>query len=52
VTGADLTPEAAEAVEAMLRYGRPVDLPAAAIRDLSIDMPGGLGIADASGGIC
>jgi hypothetical protein len=51
VSGADLTPEAAEAVEAMLRYGRPVDLPAAAIRDLSVDMPGGLGIADVSGGI-
>jgi len=51
VSGAELTPEAAEAVEAMLRYGRPVDLPAAAVRDLSIDMPGGLSIADASGGI-
>lgn len=51
MSGADLTPEAAEAVEAMLRYGSPVDLPAAVIRDLSVDMPGGLGIADASGGI-
>jgi hypothetical protein len=51
VSGEDLTPEGAEAVEAMLRYGRPVDLPAAAIKDLNIDMPGGLGITDATGGI-
>ena len=51
VSGADLTPEGAEAVEAMLRYGRPVDLPAAAIKDLNIDMPGGLGLADATGDI-
>ena len=35
----------------MLRYGRPVELPAAAITDLDIDMPGGLGITDATGDI-
>lgn len=51
VSGADLTPEGVEAVEAMMRYGRPVDLPAAAIKDLNIDMPGGLGIADTTGGV-
>jgi hypothetical protein len=51
VSGEDLTPKGVEAVEAMLRYGRPVDLPAAAIKDLNIDMPGGLGIADATGAI-
>jgi hypothetical protein len=51
VSGADLTPEGVEAVEAMLRYGRPVDLPAAAVKGFSIDLPGGLGIAGATGGI-
>jgi hypothetical protein len=35
----------------MLRYGRPVDLPAAVVNAFGIDMPGGLGIADAVGGI-
>jgi hypothetical protein len=51
VSGTDLTPEGADAVESMLRYGRPVDLPASAIRNLNIDMPGGLGITNADGGI-
>jgi hypothetical protein len=51
VSGANLTPEGAEAVEAMLRYGRPAVLPAEAIKDFNIDMPGGLGIVDAAGGI-
>jgi hypothetical protein len=51
VSGADLTPEATDAVEAMLRFGRPVDLPASAISDVEIDMPGGLGVAGASGDI-
>lgn len=51
VSGTDLTPEASAAMEAMTRYGTPVDLPAAAVRDLNIDMPGGLGITAAPGGI-
>ena len=51
VSGTDLTPEASAAVEAMLRYGTPVNLPAAAIKDLNVDMPGGLGITSAPGGI-
>jgi hypothetical protein len=51
VSGADLTPEGVDAVESMLRYGRPVDLPASAIKNLNIDMPGGLGIVNADGGI-
>lgn len=51
VSGADLTPEAAEAVNAMLRYGTAVDLPAAAIKDLKVDMPAGLGLAAGTGDI-
>jgi hypothetical protein len=51
VSGAGLTPEGVQAVEAMLRYGRPVELPASAITDLDIDMPGGLGIAGATGNV-
>jgi hypothetical protein len=51
VSKTDLTPEASEAVESMLRYGTPVDLPAAAIRNLSIDMPGGLGVTAVTGEI-
>jgi hypothetical protein len=51
VSGPDLTPEGVEAVEAMLRYGRPVDLPPTAITDLNIDMPGGLGITGATGAV-
>jgi hypothetical protein len=51
VSKTELTPETSEAVEAMLRYGTPVDLPAAAIRNLSIDMPGGLGITTVAGDI-
>jgi hypothetical protein len=51
VSGTDLTPEGVEAVEAMLRYGAPVDLPAAAIKNLNIDVPAGLGITNATGDI-
>ena len=51
VSKTELTPEVSEAVDAMLRYGTPVDLPAAAIRNLSIDMPGGLGITTVTGDI-
>jgi hypothetical protein len=51
VSGTDLTPEMAEAVNAMLRYGTPVDLPAAAIRDLTFDMPGGLGLDGGTGNV-
>jgi len=51
VSGTDLTPEGVDAVEAMLRYGTPVDLPAAAIKNLNIDMPAGLGVANATGDI-
>jgi hypothetical protein len=44
-----LTPEASAAVDEMLRYGTPVEVPASAITSLNIDMPAGLGIADATG---
>ena len=51
VSGTDLTPETAEALNAMLRYGSPVNLPGVAVRDFSIDMPGGLGVTGAAGNV-
>lgn len=47
----NLSPEAAEAVEQMLRYGTPVSLPESAVTDVNIDMPGGLGIHGGGGSI-
>lgn len=44
-----LTPEAMQAVDDMLRYGTPVEVPAAAITNLNVDMPAGLGTTSARG---
>jgi hypothetical protein len=46
-----LTPEASNAVEEMLRYGTPVDLPASAITNLRIELPAGLGFSNATGSV-
>lgn len=49
VSREQLTPEAMQAVDDMLRYGTPVEVPAAAITNLNVDMPAGLGLANARG---
>ena len=48
---AELTPEALEDFNNMLRYGTPVSLPESAVTDINIDMPAGLGLEHGSGSI-
>ena len=51
ISQAELTPEALTAVNDMMQYGTPINLPESAVTDINIDMPAGLGLEHGSGSL-